>query len=96
MASLNINEFNNSISKINYYIKEIDKSSNDIKKSFIKINGNYNTPNKDNMEKADELIFSNMKKMIDNYKNYVFVMNKNINTYKDMELKVSESFENIQ
>ena len=77
MAVLRVEEFNNSKKKMNYYIKELDNISTNIRKSIIKIDSCYNTKNLSNMEKIDELLSNNIKKMEDNYKNYIFVMNKN-------------------
>lgn len=96
MAVLRVDEFNSSKNKISYYIKELDSISTNIRRSIVKIDSCYNTDNKSNMEKMDELISNNLKKMEDNYKNYIFVMNKNSDSYKETELEVSESFEDIK
>ena len=95
MAILVVDEFNDSKKNIINYINEIDKISNNIKTSFIKINNSYNTNNKSNMEKMDDLLYKSIDKMKKNYNDYVLVMSKNIDTYKSMEVRVGSTFENI-
>ena len=95
MAVLKIEEFNNSKNKITFYINELDRISSNIKKSILKIDDCYNTNNKTSMEKLDLLLNNNIEKMKDNYKDYIYVMNKNSDIYTRTELEVSESFENI-
>ena len=92
---LNINEINKTAEKLKIHTSEENINIDDIKTELNNISYYYNTNNKKNIDNLILEISNKLDIVRKKHENYITVLNKNANKYKETAQHVKHIFEGI-
>lgn len=92
---MNIEQIGKINEKAKMYIKDEELGILDIKETIENINRNYETDNVNKLEEIEIELNNSLKKINKNHNTDIYIIEKNINKYKEISKKTENIFKDI-